>query len=159
METLRREKMILDKISNSSSYVNTHPLFAKAFAYLEDYLKNPVAPGKYEICGDDLYVMVQDYETREEGLLEVHRKYIDIQCMVEGVEKMYYAQFQDLEAEADYDEKGDAQFLKEFDNCLEFLFKAGDFAIFFPQDAHKPSMNPDGKVNAKKLVFKVKLDA
>ena len=150
--------MILDKISNSSSYVNTHPLFAKAFAYLEDFLKNPSAPGKYEICGEDLYVMVQEYETRDEGLLEVHKKYIDIQCMVEGVEKMYYAQLQDLEAETDYDEKGDAQFLKDSDNCMAFLFRAGDFAIFFPQDAHKPSMKVESKASAKKLVFKVKLD-
>lgn len=72
---------------------------------------------------------------------------------------MYYAQLENLEAETEYDEKSDAQFLKDADGCLEFLFKEGDFAIFFPQDAHKPSMNPDGKVNAKKLVFKVKLDA
>ena len=57
--------MILDKVSNSQSYVNTHPLFAKAFEYLEEYLKNPVAPGKYEICSEDLYVVVQEYETRE----------------------------------------------------------------------------------------------
>ena len=103
--------------------------------------------------------MVQEYETREEGLLEVHNKYIDIQCMVEGIEKIYYAQRQELEAETEYDEKGDAQFLKDSDNCLEFLFRAGDFAIFFPQDAHKPSMNAAGKAKAKKLVFKVRLDA
>ena len=151
--------MILDKVSNSQSYVNTHPLFAKAFEYLEEYLKNPVAPGKYEICSEDLYVVVQEYETREEGLLEVHNKYIDIQCMVEGIEKIYYAQRQELEAETEYDEKGDAQFLKDSDNCLEFLFRAGDFAIFFPQDAHMPSMNAAGKAKAKKLVFKVRLDA
>ena len=94
-----------------------------------------------------------------EGLLEVHNKYIDIQCMVEGIEKIYYAQRQELEAETEYDEKGDAQFLKDSDNCLEFLFRAGDFAIFFPQDAHKPSMNAAGKAKAKKLVFKVRLDA
>lgn len=150
--------MIFDKVTNSQSYANTHPLFLKAFAYLEDYLKNPVAPGKYEICGEDLYVMVQDYETREEGLLEVHRKYIDIQCMVEGVEKMYYEQLQNLETETEYDEKRDVQFLKDSDSCLEFLFREGDFAIFYPQDAHKPSMNVDGKAKAKKLVFKVKLD-
>ena len=51
-----------------------------------------LALGKYEICSEDLYVVVQEYETREEGLLEVHNKYIDIQCMVEGIEKIYYAQ-------------------------------------------------------------------
>jgi len=151
--------MIFDKISNSKSYVNTHPLFAKAFAYLESYLKNPVSPGKYEICGEDLYVMVQDYETRDEGLLEVHRKYIDIQCMVEGVEKMFYAQLEDLEAETEYDEKADAQFLKDSDSCLDFLFKAEDFAIFFPQDAHKPAMKLEENANVRKLVFKVRLDS
>ena len=150
--------MILDKVSNSKSYVNTHPLFAKAFEYLEEYLKNPVEPGKYEICGQDLYVSVQEYETREEGLLEAHNQYIDIQCMVEGVEKIYYAERQELEAETAYDENADVQFLKDTDDCLEFLFRAGEFAVFFPQDAHKPSMNAAGKAKAKKLVFKVRVD-
>ena len=150
--------MIFDKVSKSKTYVNIHPLFAKAFAYLEDYLKNPVAPGKYEICGDDLYVTVQDYETRDEGKLEVHRKYIDIQCMVEGVEKMDYAQFEDLEVETEYDEKCDAQFLKDSDSGMEFLFRAGDFAIFFPQDAHKPGIKVGSKAKAKKLVFKLRID-
>ena len=45
---------------------------------------------------------------------------------------MYYKQLEDLKAETEYDEKSDVQFLKDADGFLEFLFKAGDFAIFFP---------------------------
>lgn len=149
--------MILDKICNKEYYINTHPLFAKAFEYAEAYLKNPVEPGMYEICGQDLFVKVQDYETREEGFLEVHDKYIDIQCMIEGVEKVYYTERQGLESACEYDENEDALFLKDGEDCVEFLFQAGEFAVFFPWDAHKPAMCVGEKARAKKLVFKVKV--
>ena len=150
--------MIFDKISNSKSYVITHPLFEKAFAFLDIYLKNPVEAGTYEICGQDLFVKVQNYETRDEGFLEIHDKYIDIHCMVEGVEKVYYRECQGLESELPYNEEDDVQFLKDVDGGLEFLLKAGEFAIFLPQDAHKPAMNVAGKAKAKKLVFKVRVE-
>ena len=149
--------MIFDKIVNYHYYVNTHPLFEKAFEYVENYLKDPVAPGIYEICGKDLFVKVQDYETREEGFFEVHDQYIDIQCMVEGAEMVYYTEREGLIPAAPYDAKEDAQFLLNRDDCLEFLFRAGEMAVFFPNDAHKPAMQITEKARAKKLVFKVKI--
>ena len=149
--------MIYDSFSNKSSYLITHPLFEKAFEYLENYLKNPVAPGNYEICGKDLYVVVQNYETRDEGLFEAHNQYIDIQCMIKGTEKVYYANRESLELSFDYDENKDVMFYKDSDDCVEFLLRDGDFMVFFPQDAHKPAMAVNGKKGVVKLVFKVKV--
>lgn len=149
--------MILDKLCNNKYYLNTHPLFGKAFAFAEEYLKNPIEPGTYEICGQDLFVKVQEYETREEGFLEIHEKYIDIQCMLEGEEKICYTVRQGLEPMVPYDEKEDVLFFKNREGCVEFVFRAGDFVIFFPNDAHKPSMNVTQKGKAKKLVFKVRV--
>ena len=59
--------MILDKLYNAHNYINIHPLFGKVVEFVDNYLKNPIAPGTYEICGQDLFVKVQNYETREEG--------------------------------------------------------------------------------------------
>ena len=150
--------MILDTFDNKKSYLNTHPLFAKAFEYLEEYLKNPKAAGKYEICGSDLFVMIQDYETRDEGLLEVHDKYVDIQCMINGTEKVYYASRASLVPSCAYDADKDVMFLNDSDACDELLLRSGEFMIFFPQDAHKPAMAYGDKQFVKKLVFKVKSD-
>ena len=149
--------MIFDSFSNKSSYLSTNPLFEKAFDYLENYLKNPVAPGRYEICGKDLFVMVQNYETRDEGLFEAHDQYIDIQCMISGTENVYYANRNNLQVLEEYDENKDVAFYKDSDGCVEFLLRDGEFMIFFPQDAHKPAMAVNGKNDVVKLVFKVKV--
>lgn len=149
--------MILDTWKNRDYYVNAHPLFQVAFEYIEEYLKKPVAPGVYEIRGKDLFVKVQEYDTRTEGYLEVHDQYIDIQYMVEGLERVEYAYREGLKPAMPYDEKEDAQFLEDGKECLEFFLKPESFVIFFPDDAHKPAMCIDIPQNAKKLVFKVKV--
>lgn len=43
--------MLLDKVRNNQSYINSRPIFAKAFAYLEDYLKNLSAFGSMNATG------------------------------------------------------------------------------------------------------------
>lgn len=149
--------MILDKTYNAKYYLSMHPLFPKAMEFLEAYLENPVPAGIYEICGKDLFVKVQDYETRENGFLEVHDHYIDVQCMIAGTEKVYYTERKGLEPACDYDENEDALFLQDRNGCIEFLFHGGEIAIFFPWDAHKPAMCVGEKTQAKKLVFKVKI--
>lgn len=100
---------------------------------------------------------VQNYETREEGFLEVHDEYIDVQCMISGMEKVYYTKSKGLTHACDYDENEDVLFLKDREGCVEFLFQAGEFAVFFPWDAHKLAMCVGEKARAKKLVFKVKV--
>ena len=151
--------MIYDSFGNKNLYVNTHPLFRKAFEYLENYLKNPIAPGRYEICGNDLFVMVQDYETRDEGLLEAHDEYIDIQCMISGSELVYYTNRDYLNNTVSHDAQKDLIFFGEYSKCSELVLAKGEFMIFFPNDAHKPAMAVMGeRAFVKKLVFKVKAD-
>lgn len=147
--------MIYDKFENKARYTGAHPLFEKAFAYIEDYLKNPVEPGIYEISGEDLFAKVLSYQTRAEGYLEVHKKYIDIQYIIEGAEKVYYANRRGLEPVCAYDEKEDVLFLKDAEEMMEFSFRKGDFVIFFPEDAHKPSMDLEKVSDVKKIVLKV----
>lgn len=149
--------MIFDKLENKDCYANGYPLFKEAFAYIEEYVKNPVAPGTYEICGRDLYVVVQESTTRAEALFETHEKYIDIQFMADGAEKIVYANKEELEADTEYDESKDVQFFRDGKYDVDMVLKSGEFAVFFPQDAHKPAMDLDGRSTNKKLVVKVKV--
>ena len=149
--------MVLDKIENKNLYVSMHPLFKQAFDFLDEYLKNPKGAGKYEIAGDDLFVTVSDSKTREEGFYEVHDKYIDIQVMIDGEEKVYCDWRDVLEAETEFDREKDVQFLKDGNGNIEFLFKKGEFIILYPWDAHKPSMAINAPEAITKMVFKVKV--
>lgn len=148
--------MIFDNIKNKDLYVKAHPLFEKAFGFIEEYLKNPKEPGQYSICDEDLFAKVMDYETRSEGLYEVHNKYIDIQFIAQGAEGVFYGIRSDF-TETEYHEDGDYMFLEGDEERLNFILQQGEFAVFFPEDAHKPSMDTDKKNRVVKVVLKVKV--
>lgn len=147
--------MIFDQIKNKDLYVKTHTLFEKAFDFLESYLKNELEPGKYEICGEDLFARVMEYDTREDGFYEVHNKYIDIQYIAEGSERICYGEREDF-TPLEYDAEGDFLFLEGGKKKLDFGLHQGEFVIFFPNDAHKPSLDVDGTAKVKKVVLKVR---
>ena len=146
--------MIFDRIENKDLYVKAHPLFEKAFAFIEEYLRNPKEPGEYHICGDELFARVLAYDTRSEGQYEVHNKYIDIQFIAEGAERVCYGSRCDFE-DTEYNEAGDFMFLEGDEQRLEFVLHQGEFAVFFPEDAHKPSLDIDQKNQVIKVVLKV----
>ena len=150
--------MILDKLENKDLYVGMHPLFGKCFDFIEEYKKNPVEAGKYEIQGTDLFVLVQDSETRTEGMLETHDKYIDIQVMFDGEEMVYCDWRSDVKTKVEYNETKDIEFFEDGEDKISIKFSSGEFLILYPQDAHKPAMIVGDKQTVnKKFVFKVKI--
>lgn len=149
--------MIYDSWKNRAMYEKQHPLFAEGFAFIEQCIRSFPKPGIYEINGKDLFAMVQDFTTRQEGYYETHERYIDIQYMAEGKELVYIAQRNELTAKETYDPAEDVRFYEDDDLQSRFVFNAGSFVIFFPDDAHKPSMALGAPANAKKIVLKVKV--
>ncbi len=149
--------MIYDLWKNRDMYAGLHPLFEAGFSYIAQCLQTFPAPGVYEIQGMDLFAKVQAFTTRTQGFYETHNQYIDIQYMAEGKELVYIAKRGDLTPSGEYDAVEDAQFY--LDDALQsaFVFEAGSFVIFFPDDAHKPSMEIGQPADAKKIVLKVKL--
>ncbi|MCR8631690.1 YhcH/YjgK/YiaL family protein [Paenibacillus radicis (ex Xue et al. 2023)] len=150
--------MIIDHINNASLYYGLNGKFAAAFQYLQEHALDGMDPGKYEIQGSELFLMIQSYDTRrqEEGFWEAHRSYIDIQIMLEGTERMGYAYAGHLTTTEDHlDEKdykvleGDGGFVDVKEHC---------FVIFYPDDAHMPCLAAAyGSAPVKKAVFKVKI--
>lgn len=149
--------MIIDKLKNAESYYSLGQNFKKAFEFLKKNDISNLKNGKYEIQGDEIFVSIQDYTTKpiKEGCWEAHRIYADIQYIIEGTEQLGYADTNELQPSCDYDcdkdivfLQGDGQFTKA---------KAGDFLIFFPQDAHMPCISIDEPQYVKKAVVKIKL--
>ena len=82
--------MILDSLARSSRYHALHPAFARAFDLLANSDWTTLQPGRHEIDGDRIYVLVDHTEGRgREGTrLEAHRRYLDIQFTIDGCEEI-----------------------------------------------------------------------
>ena len=128
----------------------------KAFAYLKNTDLIKIAKGKYPIDGDNVYASVTMDSTKDldKTNWESHRKYIDIQYVIAGEEKIGVYPVGKATVTKEYDEKREAaNYLA--DGKL-YKAKPGTFFIFFPSDAHRPNITPGGNKPDKKIVIKVR---
>lgn len=148
--------MIIDKIENSELYESLHPRFAKAFAFICKTDFSKLGDGKYEIENDDIFAIVQEYNTKDkkEAKLEAHRKYIDIQYIHSGVELIGVATLHN-QIPITNDPENDIAFYQGEASFIKL--KAGMFAIFFPDDLHMPGIKLTQSAKVKKVVVKVRV--
>ena len=149
--------MIVDKLSNAHLYSGLGERIKKAFAYLKETDFSKMELGKYEIDGDNIFALVNEYSTKDqsEGKLEAHKKYIDVQFVAKGNELMGYAPLENQKVIDEYNGQNDIIFFsgeKSFTQVNE-----GMFAIFFPTDVHLPGIKLNEKTYVKKVVVKVKV--
>lgn len=149
--------MILDRMSNGSKYAGLSDRFARAFELLAQGDIALKDDGKYEVDGDKLFFMVQNYVTKpvDERRFESHRRYADIQAVYSGREAMGYRQIEGLEVTAPYDETKDIMFFATPDNYTNLQLEAGEFVVLFPDEGHMPQVQLDGPSQIRKIVFKV----
>jgi YhcH/YjgK/YiaL family protein len=148
--------MILDTIQQSDRYASLNAGFAAAFAFLRraDLMELPV--GRYAIDGDKVYALVQRQpgRSRDKGKLEAHRKYIDIQVVLGGLDTMGWRSTPACQGvAAAYDAEKDIEFFTDQPSAWTAV-GPGEFAIFFPEDAHLPLIS-DGELH--KVVLKVQV--
>ena len=143
--------------SQSDRYAALHPLFPLAFDYIRNTDLLSLAPGRYPIIGEQLFVIVEKVQgrTREAAKLECHRKYIDIQLVLEGVDEMGWKALADCtQPVSDYSAEKDIQFFRD-DPATWIATPPGAFCIFFPEDAHAPLVS-SGQV--RKAIFKIAVE-
>ena len=152
--------MILDTLAHSADYTALHPLFPAAFEYLHRFDAS-TPDGKYPIDGDNLYAVVQRYETAADRtrLWESHRVYADIQFIVSGTERIVWAPAENLTPGAPYNEAKDVQKFEEapVKDATPLIVPAGSFCVFLPQDGHKPGCTVACPEAVVKVVLKVRL--
>ena len=146
--------MILDTLQNQHLYRGL-PKFAVAF----DALLNGIARREddvYELAGPEIRAIVQRYPTRpiEKCTWEAHRKFIDVQFIEAGAEKMGWSPVGLLKSRGPYDDGKDVEF---FDGAGGEYFNvgAGKFTVFFPTDAHRPCVQIDQPGQIVKAVIKI----
>lgn len=148
--------MILASLAESARYETLHPLFGRAFAFLRSTDFKALAPGKHDIQGEAIFAIVEACmgRTRAEAKLECHRRYIDIQLVLEGNDEMGWKPLGEcVEPATEYDTARDIRFFSDAPSSW-IATPPGMFCLFFPDDAHAPLVS-SGLI--RKVVVKVAL--
>lgn len=152
--------MIFDRVENQTAYP-----FGKAWKAAFDYIKTvtpDTATGKYPLQGDGLFAIMDSYSTkvRTDAKLETHRKYIDIQVMISGEEVQEIFPAAEMTVSTPYIPERDVEFYRiPQEPGARITLRPGDFAVYFPHDAHMPCLTAGSTPQpVKKAVVKVAVD-
>jgi len=149
--------MIKNSLNYTKNYYSLSKRIEIALKYLENTDLASMSNGRYEILGNEIFVNIQDYNTKpeSEGKWEVHRKYIDIQYIIKGSERVGIGEIQDFKSVMQYDEDNDFEFLKT-DKNLQFIdLNENEYLILYPYDVHMPQIMNKESSYVKKAVVKV----
>ena len=148
--------MITDKIENAYKYTEI-PQIVKDFML---NLKSDIPDGKI-ILNDDIYINVETYTTKSvsDGRFETHKKYSDIQILVNGSENIYYGDKSALSADILYNEEKDIEFYSdEIESYSRVKLDGTNFVMLLPEEAHAPQVCVNNQQSmVKKVVIKIKM--
>ncbi len=110
-----------------------------------------------KISGNKIYAINSIYITKgpSEQKFEGHKRYIDLQYIIEGEELINLASIKDSVPVSGYDPKKDVCFF-DVKHYSTLLLTSGMIAIFFPDDIHAPGLKNKRKGQVKKSVIKVR---
>ena len=148
--------MIFDTLKNVDNYEGLGRVYT-ALKFLSETDFSKIDLGRYELDGDNIFYMVQSYDTDpDKTISEAHRKYIDIQYMVEGEEIIGVADISCEKELTEAKEENDVWFY----NCETepLTLSAGKYMVLYPNDLHCPGVATKGTaLTCRKVVVKVKV--
>ena len=148
--------MIFDTLDNVNNYEGLGRVYT-ALKFLSETDFSKIDLGRYELDGDNIFYMVQSYDTDpDKTISEAHKKYIDIQYMVEGEEIIGVADISEDKELTEAKEENDVWF---YDCKTEPLtLSAGKYMVLYPNDLHCPGVATNGTaLTCRKVVVKVKV--
>jgi YhcH/YjgK/YiaL family protein len=147
--------VIFDRYGALSRYAALGANFETAIRFLSGRTPDSFSPGKMAIDGENVYASVREADlTGRQMRWEAHRRYADIQVLLDGGEDIYCAPEGELEPSVPYDGGRDVEFYQSAPG-VRFRLKPGDFLIFFPGEPHAPDCPGEGAGFSRKLVVKV----
>jgi len=149
--------MVYDKIDNIETYKGLSEDIYEGLKFLKNATLD-LACGVYEI-NPRAKAIVSEYETKpvNENGFEAHKKFIDIQYLLKGIEKNCCLPIEKLKERKPYKEEIDVAFYNADIPAQELTLGDGCFAIYWPQDGHMPCLSVDTSEKVKKIVVKVEL--
>lgn len=135
-------------------------LFSKIIDYIEKADINTLKNGQYKI--GKCRLIISEYETvlPEKKISESHKKNIDLHIILSGTESIGVGREdrKNLVAE-EYHTATDSKTYRYVKNIFFIDLPRGYYAIFFPEEIHKPGCAPkNGKGMVKKAVIKIPVE-
>lgn len=148
--------MILGTIVQTQTTEQIHKDFRMVFDFLKSIDLHAFCLNTEREALDSGRIVVAGYhyqgKLEKEARPEAHRKYIDIQLVVSGTERMGWSPLSSCKAvSVNYNEEKDVVFFEDPSSSY-FTVSPGEFAVFFPEDVHAPGIS-EGKIE--KIVAKV----
>ena len=144
--------------------------FDKAFKYLEEVFdagsqKNAhILSLAMDVCNrididENCFALEQVYLSKKRGecFFESHKKYIDLQFIVDGEEIIEVAHIDDLAVALSYNESRDFIKYEDKKENSSIILRKGELAIFYPEDAHMPCIITQESSKVVKVVIKFEI--
>jgi len=131
---------------------------SKAVDIIENTDFSKLEDGTYHLDNGFFYILSTYKTTRrmEEKPAEAHRRNIDIQYLIYGEEKVGYADIKNpKKSQKIYDEKSDIEFFSRIEDESFLILKKGMYAVFFPEDVHRPGLSNNETRGIRKAIFKL----
>ncbi len=149
--------MIFSSINLDYKSKHYSPAIIKALDFLKNTNFDNLEDGVYEIEGKDIYAQVFHKLTQEFDATrpETHEKYLDLQYLITGEEKIGTAILTDT---YEVDEKIGERDLIFYKSAYDESFinmKPGYFCVLFTDDVHRPALALDKSLEIRKVVIKI----
>lgn len=145
-------------MNNISDYYDEYPDLKLVGEFAKRVEDEKLEDGVYEIDGKRIYASIQSYKSKqqtEDSMFEAHKQYIDVQYIIQGIEKIRYANVDKLTlVEEQYSKGNDIAFYEGYAQ-FDFTLTKGTFLYLTPAEAHLPGLSADKDVFVRKVVFKV----
>ena len=147
--------MIFDTIQNLGKYRAYDQRFALIEAFLAENDAGTLAAGSYPL-DSGITASISDYAPGEGGQFEAHRNFSDLQYVVSGNEKIELIPLADARESTGY--QPDIEFFaSQASASTTLVMNSGTFAVFAPQDAHRPCIRHLSDT-IRKIVFKIPVE-
>lgn len=152
--------MIVDTLGNIGVYFGMSQELNVALSVLKNYDLSAMAPGEYHnfpVDGYDMVLKILEPDMVEDASSipwEYHREHVDVQCVLKGGSEIIGYTPRNKLSGWEYHEDTDTAYSKDNSDYLPLRLEEYDFAIFFPQDAHR-KLRSTGAPGYRKLVMKV----
>ncbi|MGJ3198027.1 YhcH/YjgK/YiaL family protein [Peribacillus frigoritolerans] len=146
--------MIFDLIENLDEYKSLNPKFANGLEKLNeveiDYNK------RFDFDGGYLFFQEGTTNHIDEGTFEAHKKYIDIQIVLDGSEYVAWAPINQLVVDVEYNAEKDVIRLNGSPKVIMKINK-GMAYICLPHDGHKALKYINKATKYNKAVIKIEI--
>ena len=143
-------------VNKDSFYVAYHRnkiAWDAAFAFLKNRNLDTLSAGKYPIIGEQVFATITEAPSHNKADVkwESHKHYVDLQYIIKGKEMIGVADTSTATIIRPYS----PDVVNYSAEGKYYIAEPGAFFLFFPNNAHRPTIKVEGYDLVKKIVIKI----